>query len=114
MDDDIEPTAADEPPASPGDSPASDDTADQPQVDQTAVQSQVDETGAQAAGETAEDRPATDPWPDPPAASGLPAVDAAVERLGSVEELPAHAHVEVYDDAQRRLHDALAELDDEQ
>lgn len=54
------------------------------------------------------------PRPEPPPPSGLPAVDAAVQQLGALEELPVEAHVEVFDDAQRRLHDALAELDDEQ
>jgi hypothetical protein len=51
------------------------------------------------------------PAPEP---TGLPQVDGAVDQLGSLADLPVHDHVEVFDDVQRRLHDALAELDDEQ
>jgi hypothetical protein len=47
-------------------------------------------------------------------ATGVASVDAALERLRDVEHAPVEAHVEIFDDVQRRLHDALAELDDGQ
>jgi hypothetical protein len=49
-----------------------------------------------------------------PEPTGVPAVDAALERLRDVEAAPVEEHVEIFDDVQRQLHDALAELDDEQ
>jgi hypothetical protein len=49
-----------------------------------------------------------------PAASGVAGVDAALARLRDVESAPLDEHVEIFDDVQRQLHDALAELDDEQ
>lgn len=52
--------------------------------------------------------------PTGPGVTGLPAVDAAVQQLSGLTERPVEEHVAVYDDVQRRLHDALAELDDEQ
>ncbi|HVY11356.1 MAG TPA: hypothetical protein VHB18_14535 [Mycobacteriales bacterium] len=47
-------------------------------------------------------------------ATGVPSVDAAIERLGDLDATPVEGHVEIFDDVQRRLHDALAELDDGQ
>lgn len=99
MDDEIEPADADERPTGADSSPL----ADEVEPDATRVEHEAVATPAPSA-----------PRPPAPAASGLPAVDAAVEQLGSLDELPVDAHVEVFDDAQRRLHDALAELDDEQ
>ena len=46
--------------------------------------------------------------------TGVPSVDAAVERLRDLASAPVEGHVEIFDDVQRRLHDALAELDDGQ
>jgi hypothetical protein len=47
-------------------------------------------------------------------ATGVTAADSALERLRDVESAPLDEHVEIFDDVQRRLHDGLAELDDEQ
>jgi hypothetical protein len=49
-----------------------------------------------------------------PELTGVTAADAALERLRDVESAPLEEHVEIFDDVQRRLHDGLAELDDEQ
>jgi hypothetical protein len=46
-----------------------------------------------------------------PQPTGVPAVDAAVERLGELEGLPTGEHVAVYDGVHRLLQDALADLD---
>jgi hypothetical protein len=58
--------------------------------------------------------------PDPAAApppsaepTGVAAADAALERLRDVETAPLDEHVEIFDDVQQRLHEGLAELDDE-
>jgi hypothetical protein len=45
--------------------------------------------------------------------TGVAAADAALERLRDVESAPMEEHVEIFDDVQRRLHEGLAELDDE-
>lgn len=42
--------------------------------------------------------------------TGEPRVDDALGRLGDLESLPVHEHVEVFEDVQRRLHDTLADL----
>jgi hypothetical protein len=47
-------------------------------------------------------------------ATGVASVDAALARLRDLETAPVEAHVEIFDDVQRQLHDALAELDDGQ
>lgn len=47
----------------------------------------------------------------PPQPTGVPAVDAAVEKLGELEGLPTSEHVAVYDGVHRLLQDALADLD---
>lgn len=39
-------------------------------------------------------------------------VDAAVERLRDADELPVHAHIEVYEDVHGGLRDALSALDE--
>jgi len=44
--------------------------------------------------------------------TGNAEVDAAVERLGDADELPVHAHIEVYEDVHRGLRDALTALDE--
>lgn len=45
-------------------------------------------------------------------ATGVPAVDVALERLGDLDDAPVETHVEIFDDVQRQLHEALAELDE--
>jgi hypothetical protein len=57
--------------------------------------------------------------PDPAAgpeigdeATGVAAVDTALERLRDLEGAPVESHVEIFDDVQRQLHEALAELDE--
>jgi hypothetical protein len=42
-----------------------------------------------------------------------PRVDAALARLSDTEDRPVAEHVEVFEDVQRRLQEALAGLDDE-
>ena len=46
-----------------------------------------------------------------PEPTGVPAVDAAVERLAELDALPTSEHVAVYDAVHRQLQDALADLD---
>jgi hypothetical protein len=45
-------------------------------------------------------------------ATGVAAVDAALERLRDLDGAPVESHVEIFDDVQRQLHEALAELDE--
>jgi len=49
-----------------------------------------------------------------PETTGVAAADSALARLRDVTSAPLEEHVEIFDDVQRRLHDGLAELDDEQ
>ncbi|SEO11093.1 hypothetical protein SAMN05216267_1017135 [Actinacidiphila rubida] len=70
-------------------------------------------------GERPEDAPAatgTTAEPQPlgvtVAATGNAEVDAAVERLGDADELPVHAHIEVYEDVHQGLRDTLTALDE--
>lgn len=44
--------------------------------------------------------------------TGVASVDAALERLRDLEGAPVEAHVEIFDDVQRQLHEALAELEE--
>jgi hypothetical protein len=48
--------------------------------------------------------------PDGWVPTGDPRVDDAVERLNDLSGLPVNEHVAVFDEVQRRLHDALAGL----
>ena len=43
--------------------------------------------------------------------TGVPGVDAALERLQDVSVAPVDEHVAIYDDVHRRLQDALTDLD---
>ena len=45
-------------------------------------------------------------------ATGVPAADAAAQRLRTLEGAPLEEHVEVYEDVHRRLQEGLADLDD--
>jgi hypothetical protein len=45
--------------------------------------------------------------------TGEPRVDAAVQELAALDELPTSEHADVYEDVHRRLHSALTELDTE-
>jgi hypothetical protein len=45
-------------------------------------------------------------------ATGNADVDAALGRLADADELPVHAHIEVYEDVHRGLRDTLTALDD--
>ncbi|MBV9485897.1 MAG: hypothetical protein JO246_07550 [Frankiaceae bacterium] len=49
-----------------------------------------------------------------PESTGVAAADAAARRLQDIETAPLDEHVEIFDDVQQRLHEGLAELDDEQ
>lgn len=65
----------------------------------------------------ARDVAAENPAEDPVAAAeptGVGAADAALERLRALQTAPLEDHVEIFDDVQQRLHEGLAELDDEQ
>jgi hypothetical protein len=44
--------------------------------------------------------------------TGNAEVDAALTRLADADELPVHAHTEVYEDVHRGLRDALTALDE--
>jgi hypothetical protein len=44
--------------------------------------------------------------------TGNAEVDHALGRLADADELPVHAHTEVYEDVHRGLRDALAALDE--
>lgn len=44
--------------------------------------------------------------------TGVAAVDAALERLRDLDGAAVEAHVEIFDDVQRQLHEALAELEE--
>jgi hypothetical protein len=55
-----------------------------------------------------------DQVPNVAESTGVAAADAALDRLRDVAAAPLEEHVEIFDDVQRRLHDGLAELDDEQ
>ncbi|HTW20750.1 MAG TPA: hypothetical protein VME70_11120 [Mycobacteriales bacterium] len=46
--------------------------------------------------------------------TGVAAADSALDRLRDLDTAALEDHVEIFDDVHRRLHDALAELDDEQ
>lgn len=58
----------------------------------------------------------TEPTPAPavPTPTGDTRVDAALTRLQTLDELPVAEHVGVYDEVNRLLQDALADLDEEQ
>ena len=45
-------------------------------------------------------------------ASGVPAADQAAARLRDLDDAPVHQHVEIYEDAHRRLEEGLADLDE--
>lgn len=49
-----------------------------------------------------------------PESTGVAAADSALARLRDIDAAPLEDHVEIFDDVQRRLHEGLAELDDEQ
>lgn len=44
--------------------------------------------------------------------SGVPAADDAAARLRDLDDAPVEAHVEIYEDAHRRLEEGLADLDE--
>jgi hypothetical protein len=79
--------------------------------DEPAAEAPPDEPGLdfRDAGDSADD-PAGD---DDRAPSGVPAADAAAERLGAVREAPLEDHVEIYEDVHRRLQEGLADLDEQ-
>jgi hypothetical protein len=56
------------------------------------------------------DAPQSPAMPEP---TGEPRVDAAVQELAALDELPTSEHADVYEDVHRRLHSALTELDTE-
>jgi hypothetical protein len=52
-----------------------------------------------------------DSTPDGRAGTGDPRVDAVVDRLGRVDDLPLEEHVPVYEDLHDELRQVLSELD---
>jgi len=44
--------------------------------------------------------------------SGVPAADAARARLDDLADAPLEDHVDIYEDAHRRLQEGLADLDE--
>lgn len=46
-----------------------------------------------------------------PGMTGVSSVDAAIDELARLDELPTSEHVAVYDVVHRQLQDALADLD---
>lgn len=65
-----------------------------------------DEGGTPAPEETAFETAAGLP------STGVPAADAARERLATVDDTALDQHVEVYEDVHRRLQEGLADLDE--
>jgi hypothetical protein len=70
------------------------------------------EPGSSAVGTVAE--PASTAVAAEPESTGVAAADSALGRLRDIDTAPLEDHVEIFDDVQRRLHEGLAELDDEQ
>jgi hypothetical protein len=72
-----------------------------------------DAAGQQAAALGAAEEPATPPEPaDEDGPSGVPAADDAAARLRHLDDAPVEQHVEIYEDAHRRLEEGLADLDE--
>jgi hypothetical protein len=59
-----------------------------------------------------ETEPEPEPEPEPAESTGVAAADEAAARLNDVERAPLDDHVEIYEDAHRRLQEGLADLDD--
>ncbi|HVT22257.1 MAG TPA: hypothetical protein VHE57_12815 [Mycobacteriales bacterium] len=72
----------------------------------------VDEAVEPAAPGTPQDAPEAGGEHTVEESTGVPAVDAALARLRDLEDAPVESHVEIFDDVQRQLHDALAELEE--
>jgi hypothetical protein len=70
-----------------------------------------DVDSATAAGDTSDAAGAAPARPTA-TATGVPAADAARERLEVVDGVPLEEHVEVYEDVHRRLQEGLADLDE--
>jgi hypothetical protein len=51
------------------------------------------------------------PASQPPPATGHARVDEVVARLADLDRLPPHEHVAVFEEVQRRLDEALTDLD---
>jgi hypothetical protein len=56
--------------------------------------------------------PAENPPSEDRGPSGAPAVDAASERLTSLDDAPLEEHVEIFEDVHRQLQEGLADLDE--
>jgi hypothetical protein len=78
------------------------------------VADEADDLAADASPEAVDDDAVATTEDAPVESTGVASVDAAIERLRDLEGAPVEGHVEIFDDVQRRLHDALAELDDGQ
>jgi hypothetical protein len=80
------------------------------------VSDELEETGDDAADAWDESAPETEAETEAakltlPEPTGVPTVDAAVERLAELDDLPTGEHVAIYDAVHRQLQDALADLD---
>jgi hypothetical protein len=63
------------------------------------------------AGEPSVESELAIPVRTPAPVTGTDQVDAAITRLGALDELPVADHVAVFDESHRMLQDALADLD---
>jgi len=69
-----------------------------------------DADGLDATIVSAVDAPEAAAWTRPDS-TGVSGVDAAIEELARLDELPTGEHVAVYEGLHRQLQDALADLD---
>lgn len=65
----------------------------------------------QSPGEQTPDAPSVAPLGVTRTPTGNAGIDACMERLADLDHLPAHGHIEVYEDVHRGLRDTLAALD---
>lgn len=72
------------------------------------VDGQVEDADSRV--EDADTTPGPAAWTRPDA-TGVPSVDAAIDDLTRLDQLPTGEHVAVYDALHRQLQDALADLD---
>jgi hypothetical protein len=77
------------------------------------VDAPADHAPAQDASSPTDDTLGGEVPTDEAATTGNARVDAATARLAELDDLPTEQHADVFEDVQRRLHEALADLDDE-
>lgn len=67
---------------------------------------------AETVGEVGEPTTPAEPKDDEHESSGVAAADEAAARLRDLDDAPVDEHVEIYEDAHRRLEEGLADLDE--